>query len=146
MAIQTIPQSNSYRDIVVTTSRPCSAFAFSSLVFRFFQVFRVYLFPVLGSYFRVHFFIRCFYCLIQFLPPISSQLSLSLCLSRCSRHINLASFVIIFFLFACFIHISFGFFVLYIQLDYTRLIFSESLVNARRSEMCGFCITIIVSF
>ena len=46
------------------------------------------------SYFRVHFFICFFYCLVKFLLPLVFQLLLSLCFSRSSRHTNLVSFVV----------------------------------------------------
>ena len=69
------------------------------------------------SYFRVHFFICCLYCLVQLLLPLVFQLPLSLCFSRRSRHTNLVSLVIFLsFLLALFVF-RFGFLAaLYIQL------------------------------
>ena len=67
------------------------------------------------SQFRVHIFIRFFYCLVQLLMSLIFQLPLSLRFSRRSRHTNLVSFVV-FPSFACFICISIWFPALYIKL------------------------------
>ena len=65
------------------------------------QLFRIYIFFQFVTFsvsqlfnFRVHVFIRCFYCLIQLLLPLVFQFSLPLCFRRRSRHSNLANFVI----------------------------------------------------
>ena len=74
-------------------------------LFSVFQLFCVYYFVILisfasyfrlrnVSYFRVHFFICCFCCLVQLLLPLVFQFPLSLCVSCRSRHTNLVSFVI----------------------------------------------------
>ena len=57
----------------------------------FFHLFSVSIHNI--SQFRVHIFLRCFYCFVQLLQPLVFQFLLSLCLSPRSHHSNLVSSV-----------------------------------------------------
>ena len=90
------------------------------------------------SYFRVHFFIPCFYCLLWHLLSLVFQLSLSLCFSRRGCNTNLVSFVIFpLILLALFIFCFRWLPALCIYFVYVRF-FSESLEKERISQRCGF--------